>query len=132
MSALTTGAGAVCCVHRCCWCERLTWHEVAGHPWHPQPATPLDAAYSAGFATATLPQVWDTYSTFDSRRWHYLLATELAAPFTVHTSDLGTYSTMASFMAFNGLNDTQRVQFSPQAPLTLRTATQTSVNDAPT
>jgi len=54
-----------------------------------QPALPLDVAFSSTFSSAALLQVSGTFSQFGSNSWHYILAAELTAPFTITAADLG-------------------------------------------
>lgn len=64
-------------------------------------------------------QVWDTFADFSGYRWHYLLAAELTAPFTVSTSDLGL-SSSGKFVAYNWFDASDRTTFDSTHPLQLK------------
>jgi hypothetical protein len=70
-----------------------------------KPATALDSTFlpQKGFSFPSLIQVWDSFTQFGKNRWHYLLAADLVAPFTVTTTDIvlqGTSSIVFDYFHF--------------------------------
>jgi len=56
-----------------------------------KPATAIDSTFlpQPGYSFGTTIEVWDTFTQFGQNRWHFVLAAQLTAGYTVRASDIG-------------------------------------------
>jgi hypothetical protein len=56
-----------------------------------KPTTAIDSTFvpQRGYTFPSIIQVWDSFTQFGNNRWHYILAAQLTAGYTVRTADIG-------------------------------------------